>query len=466
MFAIEVEFLMGRAVATEWQERTTAEWPPHPQRLFSALVAAHFDLQGGSDSEAALKWLESLPPPEIRAVVDPTRRAVLSHWVPVNDDAIKVEKAKVDQRHPLERRNRQERWFPAVVPEDPVVVFQWLHAPDTERHVGPLRAIVENLSYLGHSSSPVRACVRTNPVAPTLYPAQTGDLVLRVPGPGRFERLRQVHELRLEDESVQPPLGRTQPYTTVPDAVGSVFEREAIVLAFEHGPRLALDSTLPLLQHLRTAVLARLGDSAPEVLTGHRSDGSVSAEPHLAFLPLGHVRGRFADGSLKGAALVLPRTADDLSRTRLRRSLAGRWELTLGPLGTLSVRMLDHAQSDLIALRFPRYAAASKQWASVTPVILDRHPKAKGPSAEDIVAECCRRIGLPAPAEVRVGAVSAFSSAPRAYDFHGRAAQIDGRARRHVLLRFDKPVHGPVMLGAGRFLGLGICLPFAEAQTL
>ena len=39
MIAIEVELLTGRYVATSFNDRRVPEWPPHPARLFSALVA-------------------------------------------------------------------------------------------------------------------------------------------------------------------------------------------------------------------------------------------------------------------------------------------------------------------------------------------------------------------------------------------------------------------------------------------
>ena len=68
---VEVEFLMGRVVATDACERNRAEWPPNPQRLFSGLVAMHSELALGEPGRAALMWLESLPPPEIRADVAP-----------------------------------------------------------------------------------------------------------------------------------------------------------------------------------------------------------------------------------------------------------------------------------------------------------------------------------------------------------------------------------------------------------
>ncbi|HMO85542.1 MAG TPA: hypothetical protein PKC18_11555, partial [Lacipirellulaceae bacterium] len=35
------------------------------------------------------------------------------------------------------------------------------------------------------------------------------------------------------------------------------------------------------------------------------------------------------------------------------------------------------------------------------------------------------------------------------------------RPQLHVYLRFAEPVVGPVLLGAGRFLGYGLCMPLA-----
>lgn len=459
MFAIEVEFLMGRAIASRWGERDRAEWPPDPQRLFSALVATHFELDLGPEAERALRWLEALPPPELKVDCDPDFRLPLSHWVPVNDEAVKVEKNKVDFRHVLERRNRQERWFPAVVPQVPVVVYQWTQADGVEAHRAALARLVQELAYLGHSASPVRACVRDGAVPATLVPAQRGDYALRVPGPGRFDRLQAVHALRAVDESVQPPLGRIQAYAEATVEAHSVFSPDALVLAFEDGPKLSLDSTLPLMQHLRSAILSRVKDPIPEVLSGHDPSGRPSPNPHLALVPLAFVGHRHADGSLKGVALVLPRDAPESARRKLRMAMLTPWQLRLGPLGEISMRLVEDPGAELVSLRFASYARARRVWATVTPVCLDRYPKKNKLTAEQIVAESCMRVGLPRPAEVRLGPVSVVSGVPLARDFRGQGKQANGRMRTHALLRFDEPVRGPLLIGAGRFVGLGVFVP-------
>jgi CRISPR-associated protein Csb2 len=462
MLTIEVEFLMGRAVATQVGERNQAEWPPHPQRLFSALVAAYSELGPGPPGRAALTWLEGLPAPEICAEIEPSYRQVLSHWVPINDDAIKLDKGKVDFRHPLERRNRQERFFPAAVPVDPVVTFQWPKATGLDLHREALTRLVENIAYLGHSASPVRACVRSSPVEPTIRPSEVGEISMRVPGPGRLNRLEQVHALRLEDESVQPPLGRLQTYDSTVQPPHTLFSPHAFRVAFEGGPRLALDSTLPMMQHLRKALLARLSTPAPAALTGHQSDGQPTRDPHIAFAPLAFVNSRYADGSLKGAVLVLPRDSDSSLRRLLTSALDDPWLLHLGPLGTIGIRLIEESGDELHSLRFDSYTRVADSWATVTPLVLDRHPKKNGPTVQSIIEESCRRIGLPMPTDIHIGSISPFSGVPRIQDFRGQAKQTDGRVRTHALLRFPIPVRGPLLLGAGRFIGLGVCLPFNE----
>ena len=72
MLAVEVAFLTGRYVATAYNSRDEAEWPPHPARLFSALVATHFASAAveGADHAAErslLQLMERLGPPELHA---------------------------------------------------------------------------------------------------------------------------------------------------------------------------------------------------------------------------------------------------------------------------------------------------------------------------------------------------------------------------------------------------------------
>ena len=124
MFALGVEFLMRRAIMTRFDNREEPEWPPHPGRVFMALVAAfgEWGLQEPDPElyEKALTWLEGLGPPALR-VSTAAKRASFTSYVPVNDDSSPVGKKGpygAMGSMPL-GRNRQPRAFPAVVPDEP-----------------------------------------------------------------------------------------------------------------------------------------------------------------------------------------------------------------------------------------------------------------------------------------------------------------------------------------------------------
>jgi CRISPR-associated protein Csb2 len=78
---------------------------------------------------------------------------------------------------------------------------------------------------------------------------------------------------------------------------------------------------------------------------------------------------------------------------------------------------------------------------------------------------------LPEPEAVVADKHSAIEGAPSAYPSarspdwaHWRLPQsLATRQLTHALLRFPKEVEGPVILGAGRFVGLGLCQPLDGA---
>ena len=93
MLTVEVELLGGRYAATAHSDRGRAEWPPHPARFFSALVAALHDRDPLDAAErAALLWLEAQEPPALDVHLESNdavgRREVRDVDVPVNDISV------------------------------------------------------------------------------------------------------------------------------------------------------------------------------------------------------------------------------------------------------------------------------------------------------------------------------------------------------------------------------------------
>jgi CRISPR-associated protein Csb2 len=84
VFALGLRYIAGFVAASELDNRERPEWPPHPARVFMALAAAYFETGGDAEERRALEWLETLPPPMLRAPEAMPRRPV-THYVPVND---------------------------------------------------------------------------------------------------------------------------------------------------------------------------------------------------------------------------------------------------------------------------------------------------------------------------------------------------------------------------------------------
>lgn len=460
MFALEVEYLMGRVLAATHHDRRTVEWPPHPSRLVSALVAAYKECELGDEARTALEWLEALLAPHI-AAFPPLHGGYIrdTHevFVPVNDSS-----------QIPESRSRQVRWFPAFTPANPRVWFIWPQPSGYKQHARVLQRIAENVTYFGHSMSPVRVQVTDSAPTPTLIPDPKGAIVLRTTGPGRLQHLEQVYELRKTNATIQPRLGRLTRYRLAGEArasfPASVFRR-ALVFRHVDGPSLPLESLAKLTATVRKAVMALFPDPVPEAISGHTTDGARSQQPHLSIVPLADVGHRYADGHLMGFTLWLPASVPQSIYEALQDRLQELQSVTLGRYGVWTVEPVnaDLEVRTAAALRLATYTRPADTWASVTPVVFGRFPKpyhvGPGKDGGKVFTELCEMIGLPKPAEVRLGSAGAFRGVPMASHFVPPSKFAD-RFRAHVWVRFAQPIQGPVILGAGRYLGFGLCRPW------
>lgn len=229
-------------------------------------------------------------------------------------------------------------------------------------------------------------------------------------------------------------------------------------------PGLSLACTEDVTRALRGALLRHAVDPPPAVLSGHTTGGRPLERAHAAFLALPDKKGR-----INGVAIVLPRdiAPDDYQAMLLA---AARWErsgarLWLGRLGAMRLERVEAG-----GLIDPAtWTASARRWASVTPVALDKNPgdltasdpevaAAAARRAAEIVARGCAHICLPRPTHVRVMRRSRFAGLPPAPAFmpfprHGSGFK---RVCVHVELEFAEPVEGPVMLGVGRYFGVGL----------
>lgn len=552
MLVVEVDLLTGRYAATAHDDRGRAEWPPHPARFFSALVAALHDREPvDSNERLALLWLERQPAPslevEVEVEVDERvgRRDVHDVFVPVNDITVlgdiwkldaalhdartqrAIAEAESDSSHGAkavkesekgilkaeqqlaramalparvtdtdldaaaalmpERRTRQVRTFPVYVPGCTVFAFVWHESPEQ-----PIRRALESLcarvTRLGHSSSLVRCAVVERSVALTLIPSTSGDIALRVVGEGQLQRLeREFKRHQAVEHRVLP--ATTQLYATPPDtqreasAASSIFSNEWIVFQRCGGARLRSSRGADLARALRAALIETHGaGTLPSAICGHCADGGPTDAPHVAFVACPDVGHPHADGGVMGCAIVLPHGLSASDRRTLMRVIAD-WErqrgagsiVELGGAGFPPVRLERVALSERQALQPRRWSRASTRFITATPIALDRHPgnlrsnlagtaHRAAEEAQCSVADACERIGLPRPVEVEVSLAPLLAGAQPVREFRAWPAKPDRhpRARVHARIDFGREVRGPVLLGAGRFFGLGLCLPVSD----
>ncbi len=553
MLAVALDLLTGRYGATEYNDRGRAEWPPHPARLFSALVSTWADAeQPDHEERAALLWLESLGAPQIACsdASELARRRVVTVYVPGNDPA--VLRSSVDakdaariaatlamqqahrsgDRRALERaakairqeesayreavrrvvtatgtesasvidavlealpenRNRQPRTFPTVTPAQPTVWFVWPAADPDEATWAALDGLLARVARIGHSSTFV-SCRLAEACEPavTLVPRSDGSTVLRIPGVGLLDRLeREYARHQGTRERLLPAAMATY---GPPNATGTleptgmhsgdwiVLDLPARTGAGERNLAVRLTRSLELARAVRHALVEHQPLAADGFISGRFADGRPRC--HVAIVPLPDVGHRWADGTVRGVALVLPR---DKSRERLVTALENwqasgltvRLENRDRPVTFASARVVP-AEEDWsefpMPLRRATWCRPARQWISVTPVVLDRfvralhHPTQHEMSDEqvrDIVSRSCVHTGLPEPVDVVISPVGMASAVPRAFPRFVAAGSGERKQTVHVAVTFKEKVRGPVLLGAGRYLGYGLFLPVRDAGS-
>jgi len=124
--------------------------------------------------------------------------------------------------------------------------------------------------------------------------------------------------------------------------------------------------------------------------------------------------------------------------------------------------IIEEREAPPLALQQETWIGPARCWATVTPVVLDRHHNGSNrwDKACETVKDSCERIGLPRPLEVTLQPNTRFSGVPAASAFAPLLRKQGGTLQHHhATILFDRPVYGPMMIGAGRFRGYGLCRP-------
>lgn len=488
MLALDILWLAGTAFLARDPTDDAPDWPPQPDRVFSALVASWG--AGGEEAgeRAALGWLEQQAPPGLIVRSPAGPRQTVTFYVPPNEL-----KHRASLSHDGSRLRRQPRRFPAVAldPEAETHLTLVWEADAPDQHRCALDRLARRTSSLGHSASLVRMRFHSLAELPAgAAPAQ------RAPHPGRLAELEALHRRHLAGDdrarprpALRPGRAAARPGPEPPFAGTDAW----IVLEHAGGDRPDLRAAAAIAGAMRQALMQGWtrahAEPAPTWISGHEPEGAPARAAHLAIVPLANIGWEFADGRLMGLALVPPATVADAwnaagpaafaDRERFRRALAALWQdadqpvLALAPPGGGAwIWRLALRTGEAASLDPGRYGGPARLWASATPVLLDRHLKGEGPperapEAEAQLRAALERAGLPPPRHVRLDKHTALRGVPPARPAGGnprwsgwaRRPAFESRPLLHVRLAFDEPVTGPILIGAGRFHGLGLFLP-------
>ena len=462
MLAIEVELLHGTFRGdpdgtANTGGLTRGEWPPAPARLFAAMVAA----DGTGDrcrvtDGSELEWFEQLPPPVIHADAAPCHQPLRPRYV------VRHEGSAAKSSHPqyLGRIAVEIRPGVRVAPREPHVVYVWdVQAPG--EMVDALRRRAARVGYLGAADSPVRLRVGTG--TPELeafeepfVPDPAGTVGICVPEAGDLEVLDTMHQAwivhganiaRTQFGALRHQVSYRAPGRAPRQDLGTVVAwlrlRDAV-----SGRRVSVVTDL-----FKKAVLSRHQDmhgEPPPVLHGHGFKGKgFDLSRFLALPDVGFSRSR---GRIHGLALWLPSGCKPDLQSRVAEVACSIRRLTGGGVDVAVSPWIDE---DRPAASNPaRWTRKSRCWVTAFPALHER----RGEVDLQEVARWCKHAGLPAPRAFRSARCplvrGAVDLAPVEANRPGRA----GLPYSHLKIWFNEPVTGPVVIGAGRQRGLGLCV--------
>lgn len=471
------------------------EWPPSPARLFQALLAGAMLRERGEPSsvtESALRWLEALPPPVILApeASPGTGYAVfgpLNNW----DVLAKQWAEGRESRRTPEQLRTQINFRPYRLDRSDGGGAVFLHYvwdlagidAKGREHAARICALAPDLLALGWGIDLATASaeVQSKPHGPEsgersvrYTPDSTGrgDLRLSVPSLGWTTRLAANYIAwsrrargptgghRLTNIAGTVPSGRRQAYLRDPDRAGRAFASYRLTQLDGEPLSKPWEDSMVVAGWLRHAVgirMEREGRSAEWIrgyVMGH-GEGQARSR-RLAYLPLPSIGHPHSDGQVRRALVADPPKADEPVARSLLSSLEG--QRITDEKGVSCGRLVALGEADPI---LQRYVRPAQSWATVTPVILHGHDhrgrKFLPARAERLIEEAFEQAGL------ERANVKDFSY-QRAPLWAGTGSALGCRVpahlavwpRFHVVVRFRRPVTGPVVVGLGRHYGIGL----------
>lgn len=489
------------------------EWPPAPARLFQALVAG-VGLSGplGDDDRRALAWLETLGAPLVAAPRMHEGHTV-TLYLPNND----LDSAGGDPHRIAKIRGCVKAVKPRLLEGGVPFRYSWTYEEGeaSARHASFICGLAERLYQFGRGIDFACAWGEVMDQASlddelfaypgTVHRPTHGEngVELKCPMPGSLVSLE--NRFRASGRRFRLERGGRVPKTIFTRAPMPKFVRIAydsptqhLVFDLREGPDCASFAVWPIAETtrlvglLRNCAVARLVSAIPSrraeiesVLVGRKKDGSESipASERVRIIPLASIGHYHSDRGIRRVLIEVPSgcklSVDDLQWAFSGVAPVAADSLDVGFLLTIatnesSIGMLAH-----YGIGEPE---GHRRWRTVTPMALsnsvarrriDPERKAvdrKGGQEREVegarvagaVVQALRHAGVTRRGEaIRVQREPFESGGERAEEF-AEGTRFSKHSLWHVEIEFSANLSGPLLVGDGRFLGLGLMAPLPE----
>ncbi len=480
---------------------------PSPARMFQALVAGR-GISGpfGDDARCvdAIKWLEQSPPPIVALPATKRGQSVVT-YVPNND----LDSKQGDPRRIGEIRTKKVI-RPLLFDETIPFLYCWQLPDDAEAtHIEQLEKLADGVYQLGRgvdaawavadvvSDEELDLRLQRHP-GPVLHPA-TGQGTVQCPTAGSLDSLIRRHD----------DLSRR--FGTTMDHKGQTFRRRSKpkwqMVSYDSKPARACyqlsdqadDSLIawPLTQASRLAAMVRdaaaqkLTDALPErateiqqTLIGRKPDGTGAGPPsaRVRIIPLPSVGHVHADPGIRRLLIEIPSQCP-LQANDVLWGFAGQ-QFDCHNRTTLLVPADPHRQLQHYGID----SVDSRHWQTVTPIALSSAPRRRvepnrakrtqadlKPASERRLEQeqamaalkhALRHAGVPAAVtQIRLQR-EPFTQVGRKADDFADGRRFTKHTLWHAALTFDRPLSGPLLIGDGRFMGLGLMKPVVPSRGI
>lgn len=458
------------------------DWPPSPFRLFQALVASAYGgrwaAQNHPQSDRALAWLEKLPPPVVGVPLAHAGRPT-KYYVPNNDlDAVGGQMDRIGEIRSLKIMAEQ------IFPSGSSLLYAW-RFQDGEEHLA--RVVIELAHRIHHFGRGVDAAFADARIVlrvadaeqlishleGAVYRPTGGDLAhlnLRCPGPGSLSSLKERHQRHVSRfvgpalRQAEPPRYRLCPYNRPPADL--LFELRSTDASKLSAVRLQ-DSCLVALR-IREQVVNRLKQAFPnrvpeiERVVRGRGAGDADRTRRVLFIPIPSIGFVYADRDIRRVLVRVgpdcPFNVEEVSWAAAGIDLGGKIMTPTEDNG-----MLRHYGFDNVT---------GARWRTVTAALLAA-PRPRRRASGITREEWERRVLEIAQKALTHAALPtdnvSISVRREPFDRNGvlanafvRPPYLRGRLPFHVEAIFPRPLRGPLVIGDGRFLGLGLMAPAEE----